>query len=229
MGARHCAIVLSNNTVGEIILSITATVQLPFPTLPKISDGKDSHMFLNSDSQTVHLKACVGESVQESLLISSENPALERALLEVCQWGMDQEELRRRLLTDSLKSAALTTAREFFELENKVLTATDNIEDNLDKISFSVEGTDDNFKFPEVILVPAERGGVGRLAVEFMSEEVGQFECQVVLRSPHDVRVFIIESTVMERGSEVELEFTTTAMQPLTQDIPIVSSCWLYA
>ncbi|CAI8033560.1 Cilia- and flagella-associated protein 47, partial [Geodia barretti] len=67
------------------------------------------------------------------------------------------------------------------------------------------------------------RGGVGRCTVGFVSEESGQFECRVVLRSSREVRVFIIESTVLERCREVQLEFTTTAMQPLTQDIPIVN------
>ena len=227
MGARHCAVVLRNDALGEIVLSITATVQLPFPILPKLSDERESRLFLNSDSQTVHLKAHVGERVEEEVLISGENPALERALLEVCQWGMPEAELKRRLLTNSLGNAALSTAREFFGLKEKILTAADNIGDGLDKLSFSVEGTNDNFRLPESISVLASGGGAGRLPVGFVSEEPGQFECRVVLRSAHDVRVFIIESTVLERGREVQLEFTTTAMQPLTQDIPIVSPALL--
>jgi hypothetical protein len=45
----------------------------------------------------------------------------------------------------------------------------------------------------------------------------------VVLRSAHDVRVLIVESTVLVRGRGAWLEFTTAATQPLTQDIPIVN------
>ena len=165
----------------------------------------------------------MGERVQEDLLIPSENPGLERVLLEVCQWGMEPEELRRRLLTGSLEGAALATAREFLQLGEKTLSATDNIGEDVDKLVFGVEGSDENFKLPGSVCVPAGRGGVGRCLVEFVSESPGQFECRVVLRSAREVRVFIIESTVLERGREVSLEFTTTAMQPLTQDIPIVS------
>ena len=223
MEPRHCTVVLRNDALGEIVLSLAATVSLPFPILQKTSSEADSRFFVNKDSQTLHLKAYVGERVQEDLFVHSENPGLEKALLEVCQWGMDPEELCRRVLTDSLETAALATAREFFQLHERTLSATNNIGEYLDELVFNVEGSDENFQLPETVCVPGRRGGMGRCTVGFVSEESGQFECRVVLRSSREVRVFIIESTVLERCREVELEFTTTAMQPLTQDIPIVS------
>ena len=103
------------------------------------------------------------------------------------------------------------------------MTATDNMHQDLDKLVFRVDGTDKTFLLPESIAVPASGGGVVQFPVQFHAEEPGQYECRVMLTSAHDVRVFIIESTVMARGRYAELEFTTTAMQPLTQDIPLVS------
>ena len=59
--------------------------------------------------------------------------------------------------------------------------------------------------------------------MKFCSAEEGQYECHVVLESHHDIRIVIIESTVMARGRQAQLEFDTQAMQPVIQDIPIVS------
>ena len=39
----------------------------------------------------------------------------------------------------------------------------------------------------------------------------------------YDVRVVIIESTVLPAGKHAELEFKTKALLPLTQNIPVVS------
>ena len=222
MERRHCTIVLHNDDIGDIILSIRATVQLPLPTLPQ-TRGTDSRFFINVETQTLHLKAYAGETINEELLVISENESLQKALLEVCRWGMSEVELKRRMLTDSMKHAALTTAMRCLELEEKTPEATDDIAEDLDKLVFRVDGANELFKLPDTIAVPAGKGGVVGFPVQFRAEEPGQFECHVTLTSAHDVRVFIIECTVLCRGRQAKLEFTTTAMQPLTQDIPIVS------
>lgn len=222
MEPRHCSVVLQNEDLGEMIISVRATVKLPFPTLPKIS-GTNSQFFVNPNTQTLHLKAYAGETVEEDLILSSENASLESALLEICQWGMSDVELKRRMLTDSLKYAALASAMECLGLEKKFMTATGTIHEDMNKLVFRVDGANENFQLPESVAVPGGSGGVARFPVRFHAEESGQYECHLILTSAHDVRVFIIESTVMVRGQCAELEFTTTAMQPLTQDIPLVS------
>ena len=223
MEPRHCAIILSNNTLGDIVISIKATVKLPFPTLPKTS-GPNSQFYVSTDTQTLHLKAYAGETVEEELILCGKNTLLDRALLEICQWGMCEVELKRRMLTNSLKYAALATATQSLgEERTKAMTGIDCTSRDLDKLVFKVDGANENFKLPESIAVPARKGGSTRFPVRFCAEKPGQYECHVVLTSTHDVRVFIIESTVMARGWHAQLEFTTAAMQPLTQDIPIVS------
>lgn len=65
--------------------------------------------------------------------------------------------------------------------------------------------------------------GFGVLPLKFCATEEGQYECHVVLKSCHDIRVLIIESTVLAKGRQAKLEFSTQAMQPVTQEVPIVS------
>ena len=136
---------------------------------------------------------------------------------------MDEEELKRRILTDSMRHAALATAVQCLELEERKPSGTDRARGDLDKIIFRVDGANEQFRLPETIAVSAGKGEVATLPVQFHAEEPGQYECRVTLSSAHDVRVFIIECTVMARGRQAQLEFTTTAMQPILQDIPIVS------
>ena len=42
----------------------------------------------------------------------------------------------------------------------------------------------------------------------------------------YDVRVIIIESTVLSTDKHTELEFSTKALLPLTQNIPLVSDSY---
>ena len=205
------------------MISVKASVKLPFPTLPETS-GPNSQFYVNTDTQTLHLRAYAGESVGEDLVLRSENTSLESALMEMCQWGMCEVELKRRMLTNSLKYAALATATNCLGVGGKRgVVHDDSSSQDLDKLVFRVDGANENFKLPESIAVPVRKGGVTRFPVQFRAEKPGQYECHVTLTSPHDVRVFIIESTVMARGWHAQLEFTIAAMQSLTQDIPIVS------
>lgn len=62
--------------------------------------------------------------------------------------------------------------------------------------------------------------------VKFHAEFEGQYECHLVLKSMYDVRVIIIESTVLSTDKHTELEFSTKALLPLTQNIPLVSDSY---
>ena len=63
------------------------------------------------------------------------------------------------------------------------------------------------------------------IPLRFTAESEGQYECRLVLKSPLDVRVLIIESTVLAASRHTEVEFKTKAMVPLTQEIPLVYYC----
>ncbi|KAI9205277.1 uncharacterized protein BJ171DRAFT_615867 [Polychytrium aggregatum] len=63
------------------------------------------------------------------------------------------------------------------------------------------------------------------LPITFTPQLPGKYVCKVVLSSVEasDVRVFLIYGIAMSEGTKADLEFTTPARQPITQDIPIVN------
>ena len=61
-----------------------------------------------------------------------------------------------------------------------------------------------------------------KLPVTFKPGGPGHYPCQIVLRSPYDIRVYQVESTVSPEGSTLELQFKTPTHQSITQDIPVV-------
>ncbi len=65
--------------------------------------------------------------------------------------------------------------------------------------------------------------GTTILPVEFHAEREGQYECHIHMASGYDVRTFVIESTVLAKERLAQIEFKTQAVQPLTQNIPVVS------
>ena len=67
------------------------------------------------------------------------------------------------------------------------------------------------------------------LPVQFCANTSGQHECQILIKSGYDLRTIIIEATVSSKERHTWIEFHTQAIQPLTQNIPVVcalSFCW---
>ncbi|XP_033113331.1 cilia- and flagella-associated protein 47-like isoform X2 [Anneissia japonica] len=65
--------------------------------------------------------------------------------------------------------------------------------------------------------------GSVRLPIKFVPKEAGHYPCQLVLRSPKDIRVYMLECTVSPEGSAAQIEFTAPVHQSITQDIPIIN------
>ena len=57
----------------------------------------------------------------------------------------------------------------------------------------------------------------------FHADTEGQYECRVLLKSGYDLRTIFIEATVSSEETITVIEFHTRAIQPLTQNIPVVS------
>ena len=155
--------------------------------------------------------------------MTSVNEPFERAMMEVCRWDMGEQELQRRAITNSWRYAALTAAVQSLGLGEKQRATMDEVQGEVGKVVLKVDGENEFFGFPETIEMPVDRTKSVALPIRFHAEDPGQYECYVTLSSAHDVRVFVIESTVMARGRFAELELCTAALQPLTQDIPLVS------
>ena len=65
--------------------------------------------------------------------------------------------------------------------------------------------------------------GSAVIPIRFHADKEGQYECHIQLKSGHDMRIIVIESTVLAEGKLAQIEFKTQAIQPLTQNIPVVS------
>ena len=222
---RYCIVLLSNTQLGDIVASVSTTVKLPFPGLPHAS-GPDSRFLMNHQTKTLHLKAYAGEKVSDGILLTSQNPAFENAVMEIYKWGLSDVELKQRTLTSSLKHATLVRVMASLGLEKAVVKATAETNKDVGKLAFKVSGANNNFEVPKSAVVPVCQNEAALLPVQFQAKEPGQYECHMVLTSTHDIRVFVIESTVMAQGSLAELEFCTAALKPLTQEIPLVSQFW---
>lgn len=59
--------------------------------------------------------------------------------------------------------------------------------------------------------------------MEFQADEEGHYECHISLKSGHDLRILVIEATVVAKERLTQIEFKTQAIKPLTQNIPVVS------
>ena len=153
---RHCAITLKNKKLGDVVLSVYATVSLPKPSVPE-SRYLNSSTVVNTQTRTLHLKAHAGQTIEEEIIISSNNVAFENALLEISKWNMSQMEIKQRIVSESFKYAILSTAKV-------VLGSNDVLQNNQlegqEKIVYTIEGSDDkHFCFPgEVCLLASSKG-----------------------------------------------------------------------
>ena len=160
---RHCTVALKNKELGDVVLSVYATVSLPKPSIPE-SRYLNSSTVVNTQTRTLHLKAHAGQTIEEEIIISSNNVAFENALLEVSKWNMSQMEIKQRTVSESFKYAVLSTAKA-------VLGGDDVLQNHQlegqEKIVFSIEGSDsEHFCFPEeVCLLANSKGKVSKASV----------------------------------------------------------------
>ncbi|XP_043927775.1 cilia- and flagella-associated protein 47 [Protopterus annectens] len=68
---------------------------------------------------------------------------------------------------------------------------------------------------------PALKENAVILPLKFIAKNPGCHQCQIVLLSAHDVRVYIIECVVNQNSAEATLQFVTPVHQAVTQEIPI--------
>lgn len=72
-----------------------------------------------------------------------------------------------------------------------------------------------------IILIDA---GFISIPLKFCPLGPGHYPCKILLTSNYDVRVYYIEGVVNEDQPEATFEFETPALEPLTQNIPLVSA-----
>lgn len=219
---RYCIVTLSCGGVGETIYCIQVNTTLPRPLFP-FSSLLNPKTLCNKDTKTLYLKTSAEEMVKEELVIPSCNSSLEAALLELTKWQMTEMEYNRRKATGMLNYAALVMAISQLGLTNVPMTHNDKAVP-VTITEYSIEcDTSSEFSLPSSLQVSTDAKSSAVLPIEFRAKIPGQYECHITLRSKYDIRVYIIEATVLEKGRYATLEFNTRATEPITQQIPIVS------
>jgi hypothetical protein len=166
--ARHCSVVLSNSELGDMVFSVTGSVNKPLPILPETVQ-QHHYTVVNSETRTLHLSAIANSDFKEDIIIRNCNVSLENALLELSKWELDENTTKRNLLRESLHYAALSHGfsklhvNDFLEIST---TGPDEV------IVFSVEGSDSkHFRIPHQVNVPIS--GPGELLMLYMWYWVG--------------------------------------------------------
>ena len=222
LAKRHCIVTLSCRDVGETIYSIQVNATLPRPLFP-FSSLINPRTLCSNDTKTLYLKTGAEEPIKEELIIPSCNPSMEAALLELAKWRMTETEYNRRKATGMLNYAALSMAINQLGLTNIPTTYNDKAIP-VTTTEYDVEyDSATEFTLPSSLTVSTDVKSSAILPIEFRADVPGQYECHITLRSKYDVRVYIIEATVLEKGRYATLEFDTRATEPITQRIPIVS------
>ena len=222
--SRQCHVLLSNLELGDIAITATLSVSLPSPSLP-LSSKLHQSTVMDEQNRTLHLKVLSGENVKEELIVESSNQLLEQAAMTISKWGMSDEEKRRRELTKTMKYASLRSAIEALELDDSPKSHWNKLSNGSDQVHYTIKSTCDLLRVPDAISVSGESGEKSILPMEFVAEEEGHYSCEVVLASRYDVRVYNVEVTVLGRGRCAVMEMRTAALQPLTQEIPLVCVC----
>ncbi|XP_070786864.1 cilia- and flagella-associated protein 47-like [Enoplosus armatus] len=233
---KYCSVLLVCPQVGDMVYMVKATAELP---LPSPFSAKPSSNIVNIPNNSdpavcvsaLSLRCKVGQLCQEVVRVPLINMAWEQALAIWGQHSMSADEHRRRMLTHTLHSStvrAATAARKLFKQQTQLRGV-----DHSKGVEYSVEvSLPQYFVLPSTVTIPIKEDtnlpwenpaacGCVDIPVRFQGDSVGQFTCQVVLRSWCDTRVYVLEALVTSQGGSVHLDFSSPAYRSVTQDIPL--------
>eukprot|EP00079_Xenopus_tropicalis_P021661 XP_012813080.1 PREDICTED: cilia- and flagella-associated protein 47 isoform X1 [Xenopus tropicalis] len=252
LGKRFCTIILSNEMIGDFVYQIEGTGIYPLPSAT--ASLKIQNVLQTSKSTPGHknvqksllFKCRPDEILEENLIIPLVNEARERALGLAAQMQMTDLEYKRRKITGTLQSSSVRVAvvtQNMSRVQTKSLFSASPFAKKLTSIDYDVEiSMPECFTVPKNISLPVTgksrvKGspmGVSDAAdilensillpLQFKPNGHGRYLCQILLRSSHDVRVYMIECVVNPTRTERELEFITPACEAVIQDIPIQNS-----
>ncbi|XP_042368969.1 cilia- and flagella-associated protein 47-like isoform X1 [Plectropomus leopardus] len=237
-GTKYCSVLLVCPQVGDMVYMVKATAELP---LPSPLTARPSSNLLSIPSNSVDPAVCVkllslhckvGQVCEELLRVPLINMAREQALAFWGQCSMSADEHRRRILTHTLHSStvrATTAVRKLFRQQAQLLRGSHHSKE----IEYSVEvSLPQYFALPSTVTIPLKDDtnipwenpadcGCVDIPLQFQADSVGQFTCQVVLRSWCDTRVYVLEALVTSQGGSVHLNFSSPAHRSVTQDLPL--------
>nr|XP_046237666.1 cilia- and flagella-associated protein 47-like [Scatophagus argus] len=236
-GTKYCSVLLVCPLVGDMVYMVKAKAQLPPPSPLTARPSSNMVSISNTTDPTVcvsvlNLHCKVGQVCEEVVHVPLINMAWEQALAIWGQYSMSADEYRRRMLTHTLHSSTVrvnTAARKLIKQQATLLRDIQHSK----QVEYSVEvSLPQYFTLPSTVSIPVKEGtnipwenpadcGCVDMPLRFQADSVGQFTCQVVLRSWRDTRVYVLEALVTAQGETIHLDFSSPAHSSVTQDIPL--------
>jgi len=104
-GQRQCAVILSDDSVGELLYLITATGLLPLPEAQTLDHFRPTESV--EQDHFIEWLSDVGDVLNENIQIPVRNTAKEHALAVAARLMMSEKELHRHILSGTLTSASV--------------------------------------------------------------------------------------------------------------------------
>ncbi|CAJ1087521.1 cilia- and flagella-associated protein 47-like isoform X1 [Xyrichtys novacula] len=235
-GIKYCSVLLICPQVGDMVYLVKATAELPLPS-PLTAKPSSNIVSIPQDSDpsvcvsVLSLCCRVGQVCEEVLRVPLVNMAWEQALSTWAQHSMSADERRRRTLTHTMHSSTMraTAARKLLRLQ----AAQARGDRGSKEVEYRVEvSLPEHFTLPSTVRIPVKEDtsialenpadcGCVDIPIRFQADSVGQFTCQVVLRSWCDTRVYMLQANVSLQEGVFHLDFKTPAHRSVTQDIPL--------
>ncbi|XP_070711754.1 cilia- and flagella-associated protein 47-like [Pempheris klunzingeri] len=236
-GTKYCSVLLVCPQVGDMVYMLKATAELPLPS-PLSARPSSNMVSIPNDSEpatsvsVLNLHCKLGQVCEEVVRLPLVNMAWEQALAIWGQHSMSADEHRRRMLTHTLHSSSVrakTAVRKFLKQQVQLLRAVHDSKG----VEYSVEvSLPQYFTLPGTVTIPLREDtsipwenpadcGCVDIPLRFRSDSVGQFTCQVVLRSWCDIRVYVLEALVTSQGETIHMDFSSPAYCSVTQEIPL--------
>jgi hypothetical protein len=226
MKPRQCCVIIHNDKYGDTVYLISTSTHLPLPLLP-IPPSSLPTTYIDAVSKTIHMKMVLGDTLKEVINISSNNEAFESAITRLGEWEIPPDERKQRQLTGSLGYTSLLLAIEALNLTSTRNTYKEPLTSSESSLHFDISCDSELLKLPDMLLVQTIDSTGARLPVEFTCDHEGHYPITVVMSSPHDVRVYQLGVTVIDKGRQAELEMKTHAMNQITQRIPLVWALYI--
>ncbi|KAF7659348.1 hypothetical protein LDENG_00298910 [Lucifuga dentata] len=237
LGTKYCSVLLVCPRVGDMVYMVMATAELPLPSLLTARPSSNIVPSLSSSDSgacepMLSLRCNAGQVCEEVVCVPVVNAAREEALAFWGQHTMNADEQRRRMLTGTLHGStvrATAAARKLTKQQVQLMSVVSHSEG----VEYSVEvSLPELFTLPETVTIPIGEDTntpqlhpaefeVVDIPVRFQSNSVGQFQCQVVLRSWWDTRVYLLEALVTSQDRSTHWDFKALAHHSVTQDIPL--------
>ncbi|XP_077461697.1 cilia- and flagella-associated protein 47-like isoform X1 [Stigmatopora argus] len=235
-GTKYCAVLLTCPQLGDMVYMVKATADLPLPSPLRVRHS--SNIFAipgnsvgpGSCVSALRLRCTVGETCEELIRLPLINSSWENSLALWAQHRMSAMELQRRMMTYTLHSSSVRASMAACMLSKKQSQMKDV--DDKNGVVYSVDvSLPRYFTVPSTVTMPIRKEtniwknpsdlDCVEIPLRFKADCVGQFSCQMVLKSCFDTRVYLMEALVTSPGESHHLDFSSPAQHSVTQDIPL--------